>query len=120
MVPLDQDTFTNLCKHLPPGKAYGKNVRVCHASLYGCKHAATDWIIVGCQTGRRTGGELTEPEVHIPTNQFGDRALNFAMAMADRPPCYAGHDGPALGHLTFRLRNDVPLINVLIDIDQHH
>jgi len=26
MVPLDHDTLTNLRKHLPPGKSYGKNV----------------------------------------------------------------------------------------------
>jgi len=26
MVPLDHETLTNLRKHLPPGKSYGKNV----------------------------------------------------------------------------------------------
>ena len=120
VVPLDHDNLTNLRKHLPPGKSYGKNLQGESVMLLSV-NAGTPFS-VGLQTVdksivRPCNDDLTTDQVLIPTIQSGDGQPTLATPSSGRPPCCGGHDGSTSGHLipaTLRLRNNAPLINVLI------
>ena len=90
MVPLDHETLTNLRKHLPPDKSYGKNVRgesVMFLSVTAGTPCPGGLQTVDNPTVCHCSVDLsTDQTVLIPKNQSDEGQPSIATASSGRQP----------------------------------